>query len=123
MQYQVLVRKPADTHFVASVVGLSDVIANGKTEEEAISNVKAELASQLKSAKLVTIEMEPEHSASLNTSSGNGMVDEAGNSTFGRNEDSPWKRRAGAFADDPTWDDFLEEMAAYRRQVDRETNL
>lgn len=122
MQYQVLVRKPAETHFVASVVGLSDVVADGQTAEEAIHNVKVALASQLESAKLVTIEVESSHQFGLDAASKHGLTHEV-DPAFETKESSPWKKRAGAFADDPTWDDFLEEIAAYREQVDRATNL
>lgn len=34
--------------------------------------------------------------------------------------DNPWIRNAGIFADDPTWDDFLQHMADYRQQLDEE---
>ena len=122
MQYQVLVRKPAETHFIASVVGLSDVVADGQTEEEAIGNVKVVLASQLESAKLVTIEVESSHHFGLDAALQHGQTNEADHA-FETEESSPWKKRAGAFADDPTWDDFLEEIAVYREQVDRATNL
>jgi hypothetical protein len=36
--------------------------------------------------------------------------------------DNPWLARAGMFAHDPTWDDFLKAMADYRRQLDDEQN-
>lgn len=100
MLYQVLVRKPSDSHFVASVIGLSDVVADGKTEEEAVDNVKLALATQLEEAKVVTIELEPKEA-----------------------KISPWKKRAGAFANDPTWDDFLQEMTAYRQQIDQDAQV
>lgn len=99
MQYQVVVRKPAEAHFTASIVGLTDIVADGKTEQEAIANVKSALTSQLEKAKVFTIEIgvEPEPEKT-----------------------SPWRKRAGAFADDPTWDEFVEEMEVYRKQVDQE---
>lgn len=31
---------------------------------------------------------------------------------------NPWVAKAGMFADDPTWEDFQQAMADYRRQVD-----
>ena len=114
MQYQVLVRRPAETHFVASVVGLSDVVADGQTEEEAIDNVKAVLVSQLESAKLVTIEIESTHT-SMST-------DENGSTYIRGSENDPWVKYAGVFADDPSWDDFQAEIEAYRKEVDEKTN-
>jgi hypothetical protein len=32
--------------------------------------------------------------------------------------DNPWLAKAGMFADDPIWDNFLKAMADYRRQLD-----
>jgi hypothetical protein len=31
--------------------------------------------------------------------------------------DNPWLAKAGMFADDPTWDDFIKVMADYRWQL------
>lgn len=31
---------------------------------------------------------------------------------------NPWIAQAGRFANDPTWDDFLAAMAAYRGRLD-----
>ena len=101
MQYQVLVQKPSESHFVASILGLSGIVADGNTEEEAISKIKTALKSQLATAKIVTIDIEDEPT---------------------REENDPWLRHVGIFADDPTFDDFLGEIAAFRRQVDEETN-
>ena len=60
MQYQVLLQKPSEQHFTASVVGLPNVVADGKTEKEAISNVRLALKAQLTTAKLITIEVSSE---------------------------------------------------------------
>lgn len=60
MQYQVLLQKPSAQHFVASIVGMPNVIADGKTEQEAIAKIKSALKAQLAIAKFVTIDIEPE---------------------------------------------------------------
>jgi predicted RNase H-like HicB family nuclease len=60
MQYQVFVRNRSKSDFVASVVGIPNLTVEGRTEEEAISNAKAALKSQLATGKFVTIEMNPE---------------------------------------------------------------
>lgn len=41
MQYQVFVQNESGQHFVASVLGIPNLTVVGKTEEEAISNVKS----------------------------------------------------------------------------------
>jgi predicted RNase H-like HicB family nuclease len=40
MQYQVFVQNPTDRTFMASVVGLPNLTANGITEEEAIDYLR-----------------------------------------------------------------------------------
>lgn len=95
MQYQVLVQNPSEQHFIASVVGLSNVVAEGKTEEEVIAKVKIALESQLALAKFVTIEIE---------------------SSVVPQQTTTQMKYAGIFADDPTFDDWMEKMAAIRQQ-------
>lgn len=102
MQYQVLVQKPSERHFVASILGISGIVADGNTEEEVIAKIKTALKSQLATAKIVTIDIDSESPQA---------------------ETDPWIKHAGIFADDPTFDNFLEEVAAFRRQIDEETTL
>lgn len=94
-QYQVLVQNPSEHHFVASVVGLSNVVAEGKTEEEVIAKVKTALASQLALAKFVTIEID---------------------SSVAPQQTATQMKYAGIFSDDPTFDDWMEKMATIRQQ-------
>lgn len=97
MQYQVFVQNPSDQHFVASVVSLPGVTAEGHTKEEAIAKAKAMLEEQLATGEFITIEVESQSATS---------------------ESDPWIKHLGIFADDPTFDDFLAEVAAYRQLVD-----
>ena len=100
MQYQVFVQNPADSTFMASIVGLPNATANGVTEQEAIDKLKSILDTQFKHGKMVTIEIDlpseklPEKS-------------------------DPWIDNIGIFQDDPTFDEFLSEVNAYRSDVDR----
>lgn len=57
MQYQVFVRSQSGSHFIASIVGMPNLTVEGRTEEEAISNAKAALESQLTTGKFVTIKV------------------------------------------------------------------
>jgi predicted RNase H-like HicB family nuclease len=98
MQYQVFVQNPTDQTFMASVVGLPNVTANGITEKEAIDRLKSILNSQFKNGKLVTIDIDVPSEKSSEKS-------------------DPWITNAGIFKDDPTFDDFLSEMEAYRNEV------
>jgi hypothetical protein len=104
MQYQVLVENGNQNGFVASVIGMPDCRVEGQTEEEAIAAVKTALTERLSRGKVVTIEVES--SQQLRIGEPAGLTD------------NPWLKYAGIFADDPTFDDFLEKMAQYRREED-----
>ena len=95
MQYQVFVQSQSEQHFVASVVGMPNLTAEGRTEEEAIANAKAALESQLATGKFVTIEVKP-------------------------NDQPPaafQMRYAGIFADDSTFDDWMKKLAVIRKEA------
>lgn len=97
MQYQVFVQSHPARKFIASIVGIPGSTVEGSTKEEAIAKAKVNLKQQLASGELVTIDVDAESSTP--------GVD-------------PWIKHIGIFADDPTFDDFLAEVAAYRQQVD-----
>jgi predicted RNase H-like HicB family nuclease len=97
MQYQVFVQNQSEQSFIASVVGIPNLTVEGKTEKEAIAKVKAALESQLAIGKFIMIDINP----NLPTP-----------------ETDPWLKHLGLFANDPTFDDFLAEVAAYRQSVD-----
>ena len=103
MQYQVFIQSPAAQRFVASIVGMPAITGEGTTESEAIDQAKAALQSQLATGKFVTIEV--------------GSTNRLNESV---NRDDPWLKHLGLFANDPTFEDFLEEVAAYRQKVDEE---
>ncbi|MCI0524777.1 MAG: hypothetical protein L0Y75_05890 [Acidobacteria bacterium] len=64
------------------------------------------LAERLSQSKVVTIEVETPQQLRAEEVTGQ--------------SDNPWLKYAGIFADDPTFDDFLEKIAEYRREVDAE---
>ena len=99
MQYQVFVQNPTDRTFMASVVGLPNLIANGITEKEAIDRLKSILDAQFKNGKLVTIDIDVTSERSSEKS-------------------DPWIANIGIFQDDPTFDDFLAEVNTYRNEID-----
>jgi len=104
MQYQLFVQNQANHNkFVASVVGMPMVSGEGVTEEEAIAHAKASLQSQLVTGKFVNIQV--------------GLTNESIESAI--KEIDPWIKHLGLFANDSTFDDFLDEVAAYRQQVDK----
>jgi predicted RNase H-like HicB family nuclease len=97
MQYQVFVQPSSAQRFVASIVNIPSVMAEGQTKEEAIAKVQAMLEAQLAIGEFITIEVDPQ--------------------SFGTKDD-PWIKNLGIFVDDPTFDDFLKEIAVYRQLVD-----
>lgn len=98
MQYQVFVQNQANNGFIAAVIGLPGCLAEGHTKEEAIANARTALQSQLAQGEIVTIDVES-------------PVNPAAN---------PLLKHFGRFKDDPTFDDYLGDIEAYRRQVDEE---
>lgn len=100
MQYQVFVQNPADSTFMASIVGFPNATANGATEQEAIDKLKSILDTQFKHGKMVTIEIDLPSEKSPEKS-------------------DPWIDNIGIFEDDPTFDEFLSEVSAYRNEIDR----
>jgi len=96
MQYQVFVQSHPENKFIASIVGIPNSTVEGSTKEEAIALATAVLETQLASGELVTIEVGKQQS---------------------QPETDPWLKHMGIFASDPTFDDFLAEVAAYRQQV------
>jgi predicted RNase H-like HicB family nuclease len=99
MQYQVFVKNPAESEFMASVIGLPNVTANGMTEKEAIDKLKVILDAQFRNGKLVTIDIDIP-------------------STVTEERNDPWIDNMGIFQDDPTFDEFLAEVNSYRNEVD-----
>jgi predicted RNase H-like HicB family nuclease len=94
MTYQVLLQHLADDGYKATALAVPECIAVGKTRDEALGNLKAVLTARLAEGEILTVEVgEPEHA---------------------------WLKWSGVFKDDPTFDDFLAEVEAYRQEVDEE---
>ena len=100
MQYQILVQSQSDQRFTAAVLGMPDCVVEGITEEEVLAKARGAIENTLATSKIVIIEVgEP-----LDTV-------------------SPLLRSAGAFKDDPTFDDYLAEIARYRVELDVEADI
>jgi predicted RNase H-like HicB family nuclease len=102
MQYQVLVENLPDGLFSAVVIGLPDVVAEGATVEEALNKAEALLRERLATGRLFTIEVEEASAGVVAT---------------------PWLETHGVLRDDATFDDWVEEIAKYHREVDDEESL
>ncbi|MBI1761085.1 MAG: type II toxin-antitoxin system HicB family antitoxin [Acidobacteria bacterium] len=97
MSYQIFVQNQLHNGYQAMVIGLPDCVAEGVTEEEAVAKAKEALSQWLARGKLVTFEFDPDTQAA-----------------------NPWQKICGKYKDDPTWDDFQANIAAYRRQLNEE---
>jgi predicted RNase H-like HicB family nuclease len=103
MQYQIFIESKGEApstarYFVASVIGMPTVSADGYTEVEAISNVKAALNSQLSKGKVVTIDLDDPNE-----------IDERISPTL--------MQHAGILVTDPTFDDWMDKLAEIRRSA------
>jgi len=95
MTYEVILRKKQHK-YVARVRDWPEVVIEEDTREAAITQIKEQLAAYLRQApEVIHIDLESVVTA-----------------------EHPWLQFAGMWADDPTWEDFLTEVAAYRAQVD-----
>jgi len=99
MQYQVLVQNLPDGLFSAFVIGVPDVVAEGATVEEALNKAKTLLRERLATSRLFTIEVEEAPVGAVS---------------------NPWLETHGVLRDDTTFDDWVGEIAKYRREVDDE---
>ncbi len=97
MQYQVLVENLPDGLFSAFVIGVPDIVAEGATVEEALNKARTMLRERLATSRLFTIEVEEPPVAAVA---------------------NPWLETHGSLRDDTTFDDWVEEIAKYRREVD-----
>ena len=100
MQYPIFVQNPAESHFTASVIGMPTCVAEGHTEAEALAKAEILLDEQLAKGKIF-------------------MVDRP-TSDLPKKSSHAALMGYGMFKDDPTFDDFLERMAEFRQQADRE---
>jgi predicted RNase H-like HicB family nuclease len=92
MIYQVFLQQTADDGYKAIPLLFPDCVALGETREEALANLKSVLRARLAEGEIVGVEVgELEH---------------------------PWLKGAGMFKDDAAYDDFLQEIEAYRREID-----
>lgn len=92
MTHRVFVQQIAEGGYKATPLTFPDCAATGETRDEALAKLKTALDARLSEGEIVTVEAgEPEH---------------------------PWRKWAGMFKDDPTFDEFLGEVEAYRREID-----
>jgi predicted RNase H-like HicB family nuclease len=96
MTYDVILRK-TQNKYIACVRDWPEVVIEEETREAALTQIKQHLTTYLSQPpEVIQIELEPVVTA-----------------------EHPWLQFAGMWADDPTWDDFVAEVAAYRQEMDK----
>lgn len=96
MEYTVLLKKE-NNRYTATVPLFPGLQSQGTTEEEALKEVRDQLAEALPSIKFTSVD-----------------VPSSGTERF----QHPWEKFAGMWKDDPTFDDFLSELNVSREEAD-----
>jgi predicted RNase H-like HicB family nuclease len=99
MTTAVLITRYEDNRYTARALALSDVVANGASEAEAIAALRTTLAELQARSHIVQVDL-PVPAAM---------------------PDDPWLYAAGVWAHDPSWDAFQAAIADYRAAIDGET--
>jgi predicted RNase H-like HicB family nuclease len=95
LTYPVLIEQEQG-NYKAMVLGLPDCQTRGKTREAALVSLRQLLEARLENAELVSLDIERPQS------------------------DNPWIKLAGKYKDDPQFDQMLDSIQAYRRELDQE---
>lgn len=99
MLYNVLLTKQPNSHYVARVMALPDVVVSGADDAEVLARVRAAIARVQANSRIVQVDAPP----------------------LTETPDDPWLRFAGMWEDDPDWDVFQAEIQAFRDGIDHET--
>ena len=94
LTYDVLIENQQDGRVKAILLGLPECQGLGNTETEAIEKLSQSLQTRLETAKIVTLEIEASK------------------------VENPWMKIAGKYKDDPQFDEMLEYIEEYRRELD-----
>jgi predicted RNase H-like HicB family nuclease len=100
LSYDVLIENQQDGTVKAILLGLPDCQGLGNTETEAIEKLSQSLQNRLESAKIVTLVIEAPQVV-----------------------ENPWLKIAGKYKDDPQFDEMLEYIEEYRRELDEKREL
>ena len=101
MTYYVTAENGTANHYTATVIGWPNCVAKGTTREEAIARVKQRFAERLKQVEIVPIEVET-------TDLEQQIINKA----------HPWAKFAGMYQDNPLFDEVIDAMETYRRELD-----
>lgn len=98
MQYDILLTKHPNNGYTARPLLLPELVVHAEDEGEVLNLVSEAIADLQNNSRIVRIEVQQPQEA-----------------------DDPWLRFAGMWADDPDWDLFQAEVAAFRQTIDKQT--
>ena len=103
MQVSVVIQKLKGTGFRAKTVSNPLMSAEGPTRDIALASLRGQLIEQFEGEEVVSLD-----------------IPVPADRAAGAWESNPWSKCAGAFKDDPMFDQVLENMKAYRKIRDQE---
>ena len=99
MTYDILIQPQPDGAYRATVLGWPELNVVGNSEKTVIERIGQTIRERLRQGKLVRIEVN-------------------GDTIKTTTVEHPWLHFVGMWKDDPTFDDLLDKMTAYRRELD-----
>ena len=96
LTYPVLIEEEKQGDYKATVPGMSDCQTTGKTREAALANLRQLVGARFEKAEIVSLEIDLSKL------------------------DHPWMKFAGKYKDDIQFDEMLDCIQAYRRELDAE---
>lgn len=97
MQYDILLTKHPNNGYTARPLLLPEIVVHADNESEVLNLVSEAIADLQNHSRIVQIEVQQPQET-----------------------DDPWLRFAGMWADDPDWDLFQAEVAAFRQTIDKQ---
>lgn len=94
LTYNVLIEADRQGDYKATVLGLPDCQITGKTREAALANLRQILDKRFQKAEIVSLEIDLSKL------------------------DHPWLKFAGKYKDDIQFDEMLDSIQSYRRELD-----
>ncbi len=96
MTYRVILERKQAEGFKATVLGWPECTASAASREQTLEMLRENLRERLSDTEIVDLELDDPR------------------------PDRPWRKFAGMFKDNPLLDEVVEEIEAYRRELDAE---
>jgi len=101
MRYEIVVTKHLNNGYTARPVLFPEVVVTGADEQETLERVRAAIVDMQSTSRIIAIDV-PLNAEAIPA--------------------DPWLEFAGIWADEPNWEAFQEEVAAYRHSIDEQTH-